>query len=110
VSWRASSGVWNPPTDAFETEAAFVVRVEIAGVREDELEVAFEGNLLLVSGQRPDVADRRAFHQMEIPFGKFASAVVVPVPVDVDAATAQYADGFLTVTLPKSSSNESDGA
>ena len=106
VSWRVSSGHWNPPTDAYENEQAYIVRIEIAGMREEDFEVAFENNILLVTGTRADHPDRRAYHQMEIRFGKFSTAVAVPVPVDVDNATAQYADGFLTVTLPKGKSNQ----
>jgi HSP20 family protein len=105
VSWLVSSGAWNPPTDAYETEGAYIVRVEIAGMREDDFEVASEKNVLFISGARLDSSDRRAYHQMEIRFGKFAAAVAVPFPVDVDNARAQYADGFLTVTLPKTQSN-----
>jgi HSP20 family protein len=106
VSWLVSAGAWNPPTDAYETESAYIVRVEIGGMREEDFEVAFEKNILLVSGVRLDASDRRAYHQMEIRFGKFAAAVAVPVPVYVDSATAQYANGLLTVVLPKSKSNE----
>jgi HSP20 family molecular chaperone IbpA len=105
VSWLVSSGAWNPPTDAYETESAYVVRVEVAGVQEQDFEVAFEKNILLVSGVRPDAPDRRAYHQMEIRTGKFAAAVAVPFPVDVDSATATYTDGFLTVVLPKYNPN-----
>lgn len=106
VSWQVSSSIWSPPTDAYETEDAYIVRVEIAGMREEDFEVAFENNILLISGTRPDLPDRRAYHQMEIRFGKFASVVPVSSPVDVDQATAVYKDGFLTVILPKSKPNQ----
>jgi HSP20 family protein len=106
VSWQVSSGIWSPPTDAYETEDACVVRVEIAGMREEDFEVAFENNTLLISGTRPNVPDRRAYRQLEIRFGKFASLVAVASPVDVDSATAEYKDGFLTVILPKSRTNQ----
>ena len=42
VSWQVRSHVWSPPTDQYETEAAFVIRVEVAGMREDDFEVAIE--------------------------------------------------------------------
>jgi len=105
VSWQVSSSIWSPPTDAYETEEACVVRMEIAGMREEDFEVAFENNLLLISGSRSDLPGRRAYHQMEIRFGKFASSVAITATVDVDNATAVYKDGFLTVILPKSKSN-----
>jgi HSP20 family protein len=106
VSWQVQSSIWSPPTDFYETNDAYTVRVEIAGMREDDFEVAVENNMLSISGSRPDVPERRAYHQMEIRFGKFASAIGLPGPVDIDHAVAQYADGFLTITLPKSKPNQ----
>ena len=101
VSWQVRSNVWSPPTDEYETENAYVVRVEIAGMNEDDFEVSIENNTLLIAGVRPDAPERRAYHQMEIRFGKFATALGLPGPVDIDHAIAEYKDGFLTVTLPK---------
>ena len=106
VSWQVHSGVWSPPTDFYETEEAFVVRVEIAGMREEDFEVILEENILFISGSRPDLPERRAYHQMEIRFGKFTTAVGLPAPVDVDAARAEYKDGFLTISLPKAKPNQ----
>jgi len=101
VSWQVRSKVWSPPTDAYETEEAYIVRVEIAGMRDEDFDVSFENNTLFISGSRPDLQEQRAFYQMEIRFGKFATAVDIPRPVDVERASAKYQDGFLTVILPK---------
>jgi HSP20 family protein len=101
VSWQVRSKTWSPPTDAYETEDEFVVRVEIAGMREDDFEVVLENNTLLISGSRPDLPERRAYHQMEIRFGKFAIAMDMPGPVNAEAAVAEYKDGFLIVKLPR---------
>ena len=106
VSWQVQSSIWSPPTDVYETDDAYAVRVEIAGMREDDFEVVVENNTLLISGNRPDIPERRAYHQMEIRFGKFTTAIGLPGPVDIDHAVAQYADGFLTITLPKSKPNQ----
>ena len=106
VSWQVHSSVWSPPTYLFEADDTIVVRVEIAGMREEDFEVALENNVLMVSGTRTDLPDRRAYHQMEIRFGKFATSVALPAPVNVEAARAEYKDGFLTVTLPKAKPNQ----
>lgn len=105
ISWQVRSHVWSPPTDHYETEEAHVVRVEIAGMREDEFEVLLENNTLLISGIRPDFPERRAYHQMEIRFGKFATSLELPGPVNSDQARVEYKDGFLTVILPKATPN-----
>jgi HSP20 family protein len=101
ISWQVRSSVWSPPTDMYETQENFVVRVEIAGMREDDFEVAVENNVLIISGHRPDLNERRAYHQMEIRFGKFEVAVDIPVPVEIERSVAEYKDGFLLVQLPK---------
>lgn len=102
ISWHVRSSVWSPPTDVYETEENCVVKVEVAGMRDEDFEVAFENNILTVSGVRLDLNERRAYHQMEIRFGKFEIAIGLPAPVNVEQAVAEYKDGFLTIVLPKS--------
>jgi HSP20 family protein len=106
VSWHVRSSIWSPPTDAYETEENYVIKVEIAGMRDEDFEVAFENNLLRINGYRPDRNERRAYHQMEIRFGRFELAVEIPVTVDIEKATAEYKDGFLMIVLPKISSKQ----
>ena len=102
ISWQVRSTLWRPPTDIFETEENLIIKVEIAGMRDDEIEVAVENNLLVISGNRTDIPEQRAYyHQMEIQSGKFEITAELPVPVDVEKAGAIYKDGFLTITLPK---------
>jgi len=108
VGWHVQvrAGIWSPPTDVFETENDYVVRVEIAGMREDDFEITVENNFLMISGSRPDVPERRAYQQMEIRFGKFETVVGIPGPVDFESSRADYLEGFLTVTLPKAKPNQ----
>ena len=104
VSWQVKSSVWDPPTDVYETEEAYVVRTEIAGMREENFEVSVQNDTLYIMGFRPDYPARRAYHQMEIRSGKFATVIGLPGPVNIDNALAEYQDGFLTITLPKETS------
>ena len=106
VSWQVRSNTWSPPTDAYETVEAYVVRVEIAGMHEDDFEVLLENNTLIISGSRPDHTERRAYQQMEIRFGKFSTALTMPGPINIEQARAEYKNGFLTVVLPKATSNQ----
>ncbi len=101
TTWHVHSNIWTPPTDVYETEENFVVKVEIAGMHEDDFEVSVEDQVLMIRGSRPDVNERRAYHQMEIRFGKFEIALGVPRGVDLDKASAEYKDGFLTILFPK---------
>lgn len=101
VGWQVTSSVWSPATDVYETENEYVARVELAGINETNLEISFENGILVIRGNRPDVSERRAYHQMEIHFGKFSTAISVPGPIDLDGSTAEYKDGFLMVRMPK---------
>jgi HSP20 family protein len=73
-------------------------------MRDEDFEVVFENNVLIIHGHRPDLNEKRAYHQMEIRFGRFEIAVEIPVVVDVEKAIAEYKDGFLVIILPKVSS------
>lgn len=103
LSWqmRMQSHIWSPPTDLFENEQCYVIRVEVAGMRQQDFSVILDNNLLTISGSRPDTPERRAYHQMEVSFGEFSTTVSIPGPVNVETSTAEYEDGFLVVTLPK---------
>jgi HSP20 family protein len=103
IGWQVSvhSYAWSPPTDVYETEASFVVRVEAAGLRESDFTINVEDNFLVISGVRSESPEWRAYRQMEIRFGEFSTAVELPPGVDVSKADADYKDGFLNVILPK---------
>jgi len=103
VNWRVSTRprVWRPPTDVYEHDDKIVVRVEIAGMNENDFVLSLDQNILTVRGIRPDVTERRAYHQMEINFGEFATAVEILVPIDSEHVRAEYQNGFLWITLPK---------
>lgn len=101
IRWQVRSNIWSPPTDVYETDENFVIRVEIAGMRDEDFAVSMENHTLFISGVRADFGGRRAYHQMEIFSGRFEIEVEITVPVDVDSSAAEYKDGFLTISLPK---------
>ncbi len=101
AGWQVRSSIWTPPTDVYETEENIIVKVEVAGMRDEDFEIAVEKDTLMISGVRPDQNERRAYHQMEIMFGKFEVAIQLPVRIDIDKAVAEYKDGFLMITFPR---------
>jgi HSP20 family protein len=103
VNWRINSNpqTWHPPTDVFEREDHIAVRVEIAGMNETDFSITLDQNTLVIRGVRSDTNERRAYHQMEINFGEFFSAVELFVPIDSDHIKAEYQNGFLWILLPK---------
>ena len=94
---------WSPPTDVFETDEGGLVRVEIAGMSDGELELTFRDGRLVIDGQRRDpLAERgRACSLKEIASGRFRVDLDIPWQVDVAHIRAAYVDGFLTVALPR---------
>ena len=93
--------LWSPPTDVFETETKLVVRVEIAGMNEDDFSVRIDQNRMVISGIRLETPEQRAFHRMEIHYGEFYSEVDLPDLLDLNKVEAEYHDCFLVVTIQK---------
>jgi HSP20 family protein len=101
VGWQVTTSEWSPPTDLYETETEYVVTMELAGMRDGSCEVVFDNGVLTIAGRRQDTTGRRAYHQMEIHFGRFLTSVRLPGPIDLDHAQAEYKDGFLVVRMPR---------
>jgi HSP20 family protein len=101
--WRngVRSPIWRPPTDVYQTTDSIIVRVEIGGMREEDFSISLTGNQLSIRGNRPDIQERRAYHQMEIFFGEFLTEVDLPGPVVSDEVSAEYIAGFLRLVFPK---------
>jgi HSP20 family protein len=92
---------WRPPTDVYETTEAVVVKMEIAGMGEEDFDITFANGVLLVEGARRDAAEKTGYHQLEIAYGDFSVEVQLPMPLLVDHITATYENGFLLISLPK---------
>jgi HSP20 family protein len=104
IQWqiRMKPHIWRPPTDLIETSDRLVIRVEIAGMNEQDFSIRIDQKRVIINGYRSEIHEERCFHRMEIPFGYFETEVDLPQPILLDQATAAYQDGFLSVFLPKS--------
>ncbi len=93
---------WVPNTDVYSTDGGLIVKVELAGMRSDHLEITVEGNRLHISGDRPDgCRDRKcSFLVMEINYGPFESVLELPPGYDLSQAKAAYLNGFLRIDVP----------
>jgi HSP20 family protein len=93
---------WVPNTDVYATDNGLVVKVELAGMRNDDLEITVEGNRLRISGNRPDGcrAPKCSFLVMEINYGLFESVLELPPGYDLSQAKATYLNGFLRIDVP----------
>lgn len=79
-----------------------VIKVELAGMRSDDLQISVEGNQLRISGQRPDGCrePKCSFLVMEINYGAFESVLELPAGYDLSQAKAAYQNGFLRLDVP----------
>lgn len=102
-AFRFSRRSWEPLIDIYETADAVVVLAELAGLKEEDIEVLVLGNNLIIRGIRGDSAPRgqRSYHQIEIRRGPFEREVVLPVPVDPEQTNAYYENGLLQVIMAK---------
>jgi len=94
-------GPWQPPADVYRTRDGWLVKLELAGVRPDELEIQISGTKLRVSGVRRDFVIREAehAHSMEISYNRFERTLDFPERLDHCAMETRYQDGMLLVTL-----------
>lgn len=104
-----SGEVWAPRADVYETAEAVVIKVCVAGLDPEQIELTLsaDSKFLTLRGVRveqdEDKSTRIRYHQLEVYYGPFERVVLLPpeVPVDRDALAATYRDGFLKVVLPK---------
>jgi HSP20 family protein len=100
---------WQPPADVHETDSGIVIKVELAGVTTENVNVALsgDGRRLTVSGVRAEQQDERTMrtgcHQLEIYFGPFERTFAIPPDFDIDrdGISATLKEGFLTIALPR---------
>lgn len=98
------SVTWRPLADIQESAEMMTVKIELAGMKEEDIEVTLYADALVVSGERHDEHKHDTgiyYHEAQIRYGPFRVEVFTPSPVDREAVTARYENGFLWVDLPK---------
>ena len=98
--WPA--GGYTPPTDVFVTDSKVIVRIDVAGVRPDDVEVTCEGSTLVINGKRdfPYDPEVTRFLSRGIFYGEFAQRVQLGDRLDTGNIGARYDNGVLEVTIP----------
>jgi HSP20 family protein len=93
---------WTPNTDVYVTEEGLVMKVELSGMRKEDLQLVIEGNKVKINGHRPDCcrAPKCKFLVMEINYGAFESVIELPPGYDLARAKAAYQNGFLRIDVP----------
>ncbi|MBM4257568.1 MAG: Hsp20/alpha crystallin family protein [Deltaproteobacteria bacterium] len=94
---------WNPELDLYETEEAFILEVDLPGVKEKDVSVHIDHGDLVLTGRRvcERVTDQSNYHRHERREGQFIRRLQLPMSVVPDKIQAVFHEGVLRVTLPK---------
>lgn len=94
---------YSPALDVSETESEFCVKIDLPGIKPEEVKVEVLDNNLVVSGNRNTESEEStgSFHRVERRSGSFTRSISIPSEVDVESIDAHYEHGVLAVTLPK---------
>jgi HSP20 family protein len=94
---------WQPRTDISETDAAYIVEVDLPGMTIHDISVRLEGTTVVIAGKRQSTHSGSVNPQARIerPCGTFQRAFTLPTAVKRDEVQATYANGVLTITVPK---------
>jgi HSP20 family protein len=94
---------WTPALDLHEDKDQFVAKVEVPGMKKENIDISIHDGSLTISGERKreEKSEDAEVYRTERFVGRFQRTVTLPAPVAADKAKAEYKDGVLTVTLPK---------
>jgi len=92
-----------PAIDVSETDSEYLVRAEMPGLSQDNIEVSLDNGVLTISGKREteNREENEKVHRIERTYSAFERRIAVPRTVDPDRVSATYKDGVLEVRLPK---------
>jgi HSP20 family protein len=97
------ASTWNPSVDIYETENALVMKAELPGINENDIELKIEDSTLTLKGDRKFEKETKEdnYHRIERSYGSFYRSFTLPRNIDQDKIKAESENGILKVTLPK---------
>lgn len=100
----ASARSWAPPVDIVEDQNEIIVRAELPGLKQEDIDIELTGDTLVIKGERKfeDTERKDNYVRVERSYGAFQRVFTVGVPVEHNGVTASYKEGILEVRLPKS--------
>jgi HSP20 family protein len=95
---------WAPAVDVSETDNEYTIKAEIPEVKKEDVKVTLQDGELTIQGERKQEKEEKGkrYHRIERSYGSFLRSFSLPVNVDESKAKAEFKDGVLTLTLPKS--------
>lgn len=98
-----ASRVWAPPVDVAEDDDQIAVKVELPGMKKEDIDIELTGDTLTIRGERKfeNEEKRDKYVRVERVYGRFQRSFTVGVPIKADELKAAYKDGILEITIPK---------
>ena len=95
---------WNPAIDIYDSGSEVVIQAELPGIKKEDINVRVENNLLVLNGkkERTQEIDKNDYYRSERGYGSFSRSYRLPNVVNATKINAKFADGVLTLSLPKS--------
>lgn len=95
--------IWRPPADVLYSGERWMIKLEVPGVRADELDISAQGSTLQVSGCRRDLLLEQGllYHSLEISYSRFERAINLPFVIDPDTIRWRYQDGMLLIQIDR---------
>jgi len=96
-------GSWSPAVNILEKETEIVITADLPGLKAEDVEVTVDKSVLTVKGERTleEVAEGETYHRVERSYGCFERSFSIPESVDAKKIEARFANGEMTVNLPK---------
>jgi HSP20 family protein len=96
-------GGWTPPLDLYEDKENVFVKIELPGMKREEIDISLHEGMLTIAGERKTEKETKEgeTYRSERSYGRFHRTVTLPAEVKGDQVKANYKDGILTVQLPK---------
>ena len=103
IGEELKEGIWQPPVDIYEDENSVVIKAELPGVDQKEIDIRIEDNTLTLRGERKHCQDvkKENYHRVERFYGAFQRSFSLPHTIDQEHVKATCEQGVLTITLPK---------
>ena len=98
---KPSGRLWNPSADVYRSPEGWIVKLDLAGICSDDLEIELRETMLTIRGCRRDTHYREGFvyHQMEITYSRFEKQIQFPSVIEGASVVRDYNDGFLIISL-----------
>ena len=95
--------VWTPAVDVIEKEDKFLVKVELPGVKENDVDISITGDMLTIAGEKRSDSEvkKKGYYYSESSYGSFSRSITIPSMVDIDKIEANFDKGVMEIILPK---------